>query len=104
MKSMLKVLSLAHFCLGCMGTAFGNPIEPGVYEGLMLARSPQVRLVGHYLEVQGEKPSKAWAFFLAGRMQAANSTVVAWSNTVLTGTIRLTQTGSLANDTARSRS
>jgi hypothetical protein len=60
-------------------SAQAAPLKSGLYEGLMLAVAPDGAVQGHYLELQGEGPSKRCAFFLAGPGSSGRVQINSWS-------------------------
>lgn len=70
----------AWFVLLLLGaSAHAATLKPGLYEGLMLAVAPDGTVQGHYLELQGEGPSKRCSFFLAGPSSSGRVRINSWS-------------------------
>lgn len=67
-------------------------LKSGVYEGLMLAVSPDSDVSGYYRESQGDGVTKTCSFFLAGHGKTKAS-VVTWSDESFPGMIKAVDGG-----------
>lgn len=73
-------------------TGIGS-LQPGYYEGLMLAVDPGGHVTGYFREDQGRGVVKSCAFFLAGQRRGERAEVATWSNAGLPGEIVATGVG-----------
>lgn len=87
-------LAIGLALLPLLGVAQAARPAAGLYEGLMLAVSPQGTVTGHYVEEQGEGVVKRCAFSLSGQLAPGGEAAVSsWSNVQLPGRLKFDKGG-----------
>lgn len=74
--------------------AQGGKPSAGIYEGLMVAVSPQGAITGHYVEEQGEGVVKRCAFSFSGQLSLDGEAAInSWSTVQLPGRLQFDKDG-----------
>ncbi len=87
----VTALSVA-LCLvgvGCARAADAPALQPGIFEGLMLAIDPSGRVSGYFREEQGQGVTKTCTFFLSGQASGNPFDIVTWSNETFPGSLKI---------------
>lgn len=90
MTKNIKLLPIIAPLLASITNACAGPIafEPGVYENMLLAFSPNGTITGYYREAQGEGVVKSCTFSFSGEARSGTATITVKSDESVSGTIQ----------------